>query len=117
MATGWPGTQEPPVCLDGLPLAVESEDLRPPRCRPGQPQEQADRGGLPGAVRPEIADDLAARDLEADQRFGGAVALGQTHCPDGRSTHESDFPSFRRSPAKRSNRRSVGRWLAVVTCR
>ncbi len=47
---------------------------------------------LPGAVRSQVTDDLALGDLEveADQRVGGAVALGQTRGADGRSTHESD---------------------------
>ncbi len=93
---------EPPVCLDGLALAVEPEDLCPPRRRPGQPQEQADGGRLPGTVRPQVTDDLARGDLEveADQRIGRTVALGQTLGADGRSTHESNFHSSR-EPGKR----------------
>ena len=84
---------EPAVRLDGLALAVQAEDLSPPRRWPGQPQEQADGGGLPGAVRPQVTDDLALGDLEveAEQGIGGAVALGQTLGADGRSSHESNF--------------------------
>ena len=57
---------------------------------------------LPGAVGPQVADDLALGDLEveADQGIDGAVALGQALGADGRSTHESNFPSSRK-PGKR----------------
>src|ERR1022692_503043 len=86
---------QPPVCLNGLVLAVEPEDLSAPRGRPGQPQQQANSGGLSGPVRSQVANDLALGDLEveAEQGIAGAVSLGQALSADGRSAHEINFLS------------------------
>ena len=78
-----------PMRLDRLASAVEPEDLGPAGARPGQPQEEANGGGLPGAVGPQVADNLTLGDLEIEvlQGVDVAVALGQTFGPDGRRAH------------------------------
>ena len=60
--------------LDGLPLAVEAEDLRPPLGRAAQSEQQADRGRLARSVGPEVADHLAPSDLEVQVIEGDDVA-------------------------------------------
>jgi hypothetical protein len=71
---------EAPMGLDGPALAIEAEDLGPPRTRPCQPQEQADGGGLAGPIGPQVADNLTLRDLElkARQSPDSAVVLPKT---------------------------------------
>ena len=70
---------EAPVRLDRLAVTVEPEDLGATRGRADEPEQEPDGGGLPGAVRSEVADDLARPDLEVEvsQRIDGAVALGE----------------------------------------
>ena len=51
--------------------------------------QDLDRGGLPGAVGAQEAEDLAAGDLEVDpaDRLGGAVGLVKISDEDGRGVH------------------------------
>jgi len=53
---------------DRIGLAVDPEDLRPAGRRPDQAEEQADGGGLAGAVGPEVPEHLAAGHLEVERR-------------------------------------------------
>ncbi len=48
-----------PVGCDRVTPGVDAEELRPPGGRAEQPEQQPDRRRLAGAVRPEIAVDLA----------------------------------------------------------
>jgi hypothetical protein len=60
---------EPPVCLDGLALAVEPEDLRPPRRRPGQ-------RSTPGRGR--VARNASPRSSPAAAFTAGSSSTGPT---------------------------------------
>ena len=65
--------------LDGVTLTVEPEDLGATSGRVDEPEQQSDGGGLPGAVGPEVPEDLARSDLEIEVAQGvhRAVALGE----------------------------------------
>ena len=87
--------RDAPVGLDRICLAVDTEDLRPARRGSDEPEQQADRGGLTGAVRAQVPDHLSLRDVEAQGDQGSCVAerLRQGLCPDRRgSAHESSAP-------------------------
>ena len=53
------------------------EDARDAGRRRGEAEEEADGGGLPGAVRPEERGELARMNVERNvvQRYDGAVVL------------------------------------------
>ena len=55
-----------PTRLDRLGPRVAAEDLRPARRGADQVEEKADRRALPGAVRAEVAEDLASLDVQVD---------------------------------------------------
>ena len=71
--------RQPPVRLDRVALAVESEDLRPPRRGLHEPEQQPDGGGLPGPVGAEVAQDLALGDvqMQVDEGLDPSEALRQ----------------------------------------
>src|SRR3954453_19212454 len=58
--------RDPAVSLDRVGLAVDPEDLGPPRRLTDQPQQQPDRRRLAGAVGPEVADHLTLGHLEVE---------------------------------------------------
>src|SRR5207248_9364745 len=74
----------PALDVDRVARAVQAEDVGRAAGRPDHPHEQADRGRLAGAVRPEVAEDLLGRDLEVqvEDASAGAVILGELGCPD-----------------------------------
>ncbi len=85
----------PPVCMtaETRPRAIacprlEAEDPDAAGGGPGEPEDHVDRGGLPGAVRPEEGDDLALLELEVDPAHGvhGAEVLGDALDADRRGT-------------------------------
>jgi hypothetical protein len=63
-----------------------AEDLSPAKGWLDQPEQQPDRGGLPGAVGPEIADDLTRVHFQVEvlKADNGAIMLAQMLCPHGR---------------------------------
>jgi len=73
--------REIPECSPRLPRpCTRAAHVRAPGRRPDQAARDLDQRGLPGAVRPEQADELAVADLEvhAPQRFERAVPLDET---------------------------------------
>jgi hypothetical protein len=58
---------------------LDPEHARAPRGRAEEVQEEADSGGLPGAVRPEEAEDLALlhAEVHVDDTQVGSVELGE----------------------------------------
>ena len=98
--------------LDGIGLAVDAEDLRPSRRRADQPQQQAERGRLPRAVRTQVAEHLALRylDVQGHQRVRGAEGLRQI-LGSGRDHHQtlqaSSGTIYEATPADRSRSRSA----------
>ena len=84
--------QEPDPAPDreAVRAAVQPEQRGRPRGGLDQVEQQPHRRRLPGAVRAEEAEDLAAPDLEVEleQPVALAVVLRQTCCPDRRlDTH------------------------------
>src|SRR5581483_7074385 len=65
---------------------VAPEELGAPGRRPDQPEQHSQRRRLAGAVRPEIAEDVAALDRQVDtvDRDELSVALDETPRDDGR---------------------------------
>ncbi len=72
-----PGQRRPQAGLSGherhpamhrgrVPLAVRPEDLRPPRRRPDEAQQQPDRRGLARPVRPQVTDYLTGPDVQVE---------------------------------------------------
>src|SRR5262249_39065493 len=57
---------------------VRAEQSHRPGVRSDQPDEASDRRRLPGAVRPEEAEDPAFRDLQIQSRDGDRPAAAQT---------------------------------------
>ena len=58
-----------------LRACVEARHARHPGGRAQEGRQDADRGGLAGAVRPEEAEQLAGRDVEADAVHGARLAV------------------------------------------
>ena len=56
------------MCLDGLMVAVESEDLGAPGRRLDQPEQEAKGRRLAGTVRAEVAHYLAFANLKIEVR-------------------------------------------------
>ena len=73
-----------PVGPDRFAPGVDAEELAVAGARLMQPEQQADRGGLAGAVGAEVAVDLARidREVEVVERHGVSVVLAQPHSPD-----------------------------------
>jgi hypothetical protein len=71
--------RQPAVRAHRVGPGIEPEDPRAPRRGPVQAEQQPDRGGLAGAVRPEVAVDLTGRDREVEPVEGQRrpVALGE----------------------------------------
>src|SRR5262249_49545609 len=71
--------------LDRPRLAVHTEDFGPPARGPDHVHQQPDRRSLAGAVRAQVAEDLAGGDLqvEVEQPPALAVVLAQTFRPEG----------------------------------
>jgi len=84
------------VDLDGVGVAVATKDLRSPGGRSDEPQQQTDRGRLAGAVRTQVADDVAARNLEVQryERLRVTEGLREVVRPDGvvTVTHDDILP-------------------------
>ena len=78
-----------PADLDALPARVQPEHDGPARRRTDEVDEEPERGRLAGSVRPQVAEDLAALDLEGevDDAPRPAVALRQALGLDCRRRH------------------------------
>ena len=63
------------VRLDRILRAIDAEDLCASGRRADETEEEPDRRGLAGAVRAEVAEDLARRDLEIERDEGAGVAV------------------------------------------
>ena len=83
------------VCLDRLPLAVQSEDLASPLGRLREPLEHADGGRLARAIGPEVADYLAPSNLKVEviECHDFAVALREAFHAYGRTRHLDPLPT------------------------
>ena len=81
--------REVPVGFDGPAGTSSAEDLGPPGRRPEEPEDQPDRRRLARAVRPQVAEDLTAADLEVEGEQGveGPEPLRQADRPQRRLTH------------------------------
>ena len=69
-----------PPRRDSLRTRVQAVDRGSSRRRVDEPEEQADRGGLPGTVRAEVAEDLAplhAEDEVDERAYLAVVRLGE----------------------------------------
>ena len=85
-----PATKARRRCVSaGRRWQSSAEDLGPAAARADQAQQQPDGRGLARAVRAEVADHLARRDLEVEVIESGdaAVALGQPLRADGGVLH------------------------------
>src|SRR5690606_25800870 len=94
-------------------------DEGPPRGRREQAAQHADGRRLAGAVRAEIAEDLAAPDLEGDvaHRDEGAEALAEIAHLDDRVAHGASACARSAMRARKRSSKSGGTGRSVAPCR
>jgi len=96
---------DPPVSLTRKFLRVHPEDLRAAGAGPDQPQQAADRRGLPGTIRPQVTQYLPLPHVQVQrpQRRRGTERLRQTSRTD--RCHHQYLPTCdgkRRAPSSAS---------------